>query len=407
MNTVDIEKLATLALKVGVNLQKGQKVVMLCDVTNHEVARIFCKKAYELGASLAKVEWRDEKLLRLNYEKADVDEMKKILPSYVNMKEEYVSENYCYVVIDADDPDLLCGIDGDKIQAVNMARRNALRKYNDLVMNNAIHWTIVAIPSPAWASRVFPNTPNAEEKLWEAIKKTIRLDEEDPVKAWQDHIATLTKRADFLNDKNFESVHFSSANGTDLTVGLADGHKWLSAEEQGMDGIKFIANMPTEEVFTAPHRLKVNGVLKSALPLCYDGNIIDEFSITFKDGKAVDYSAKQGYETLKNLIESDEGSHYLGEIALIGKNSPISNAGILYYNTLFDENASCHLAIGKAYPTTLFGGDKMSKEELLSAGANDSLVHCDFMIGTKDLIVTGIQKDGTKIPLFTDGEWCI
>lgn len=407
MQTQDIEKLAELAIKVGVNMQKGQKVLINCPVEKSETGRIFAKKAYELGASLVKIEYADEKLLRINYENADINELEKIEKSFVMRKEEYVDENYCYIVIDADDPNLLNGIDGEKINRVNIARRTALKKYNDAVMKNAIRWTIVAIPSPAWAKRVFPNSQNPEEELWQAIKKTVRLDTDDPVAEWQKHIAKLNARAKFLNDKNFEYIRFESANGTNLDVGLADGHQWLAAEEKGLDGHKFIANLPTEEVFTAPHRLKVNGTLKNALPLAHDGNIIDDFYITFKNGKAVDFGAKQGYDTLKNLIESDEGSHYLGEIALIGKNSPISNSGILYYNTLFDENASCHLAIGKAYPTTLVNGDKMTAEELNKCGANDSLVHCDFMIGTKDLKVTGIDKNGKTTPIFANGDWII
>ena len=227
------------------------------------------------------------------------------------------------------------------------------------------------------------------------------------VDAWQNHIETLEKRAEFLNYSRFEYIRFNNAKGTNLKVGLADEHVWISAREKAKDGVHFVANMPTEEVFTAPHRLKVDGVLKSAMPLCENGQIIDDFSLTFKDGEIVDYSAKTGYETLKKLIETDDGTKRLGEIALIGKNSPIAKSGILFFNTLFDENASCHLAIGKGYPTTIKDGDKLDLEQLKQLGLNDATDHFDFMIGTPDLSVTGIKKDGTEIKLFEDGEWII
>lgn len=407
MEHAQIVKLAELALKIGVNLQKGQKVVINCPVGKSEIGRVFAEKAYELGASLVKIDYNDELLTRLNYEKADVNALENIAPSFVMSREEYVKEKFCYIAIDADDPNLLSGVDHEKIQRVVKARRNALRAYNDAVMNNEIRWTIVAVPAEAWAKQVFPNSKNPEEELWTAIAKTIRLDAPDPVKAWKEHVEILHRRAGILNKNNFEYIRFENSVGTNLTVGLADGHKWIAAEESDKDGVKFIANMPTEEIFTSPHAGKVNGTLKNALPLAHDGNIIDGFSITFKDGRITDFSAEKGYETLKNLIETDEGSHHLGEIALIGKNSPIAESGILYYNTLFDENASCHLAIGKAYPTTVNGGEDMTKEELAAKGVNDSLVHCDFMIGTKDLKVTGIGFDGKEVPLFIDGEWII
>ena len=224
---------------------------------------------------------------------------------------------------------------------------------------------------------------------------------------WRKHIATLNRRAEFLNENDFDYLHYTSANGTDLKVGLAENHRWLAAEEVGQDGVKFIANMPTEEVFTAPHRLRVDGVVKNALPLVENGNVIDGFSLTFKEGKVADFSAEKGYETLKGILETDEGATHIGEVALIGKNSPIAQSKTLFYNTLFDENASCHLALGKAYPTTIFGGDKMSEEELKAHGANDSLTHVDFMIGTDDLSVTGVKKNGEKVELFKDGEWTI
>ena len=269
---------------------------------------------------------------------------------------------------------------------------------------------MVSVPTEAWAKHVFPQAKNgteAEAMLTEAIAKTMRLNYNNPVEEWEKHISRLDARAKFLNEQDFEYLHYENSIGTDLYVGLADGHEWLSAKESAKDGVPFVANMPTEEVFTAPHRLKTNGVVKSALPLSYNGQIVDKFSLTFKKGKVVDFSAEKGYDILKELINTDEGTRHIGEAALIGKNSPIAEQGILFYNTLFDENASCHLALGKAYPTTLKGGANLTAAELKARGANDSVEHVDFMIGTSDLKVTGIKKDGTKIPVFRDGEWCI
>lgn len=235
----------------------------------------------------------------------------------------------------------------------------------------------------------------------------MRLDKENPEKEWDEHIFTLSKRANFLTNCDFDYLHFENSIGTDLKVGLADGHVWLSAKEKAEDGVEFIANMPTEEVFTAPHLKRVEGKVFSALPLSYNGQIIDGFSLEFKEGKIVNFAAKKGYSALKSLIETDEGTLRLGEVALIGKNSPIAQSGILFYNTLFDENASCHIAIGKGYPTTIKGGENLSKDELLSRGVNDSVEHVDFMIGTPDLKVTGVKKSGEKVTLFIDGEWAI
>ena len=235
----------------------------------------------------------------------------------------------------------------------------------------------------------------------------MRLDTENPVLEWEKHIEKLEYRAEFLNNNDFTALHFKNSAGTDFTVGLSCGHKWLSARDTAKDGLPFVANMPTEEVFTAPHRLHADGVVKSAMPLCYSGQIIDGFTLTFKKGKVVDFSAEKGYDVLKHLIDTDKGTRRLGEVALIGKNSPIAKSGVLFYNTLFDENASCHIALGKGYPTTLDGGEKSSKKERTARGLNDSIEHVDFMIGTEDLSVSGVTKDGLSVPLFINGEWVI
>ena len=407
METEKIKTFADLTLKLGVNLQKNQPVVVNCPVEKAEIGRIFAERAYELGASYVKIRYNDEKLARLNYRYADEKVLCDIFPSSVQEKQEFLERGYAYISVVAEDPNALKGLDEKKIANVYKAAATANKKFHDAVMNNALRWCVVSVPSENWAKEVFPDASDAQEELWQAIAKSVRLYADDPVAAWKEHIATLNRHAALLNEHDFSYLHFTSANGTDLKVGLAENHRWLAAEETGQDGIKFIANMPTEEVFTAPHKNRVDGVVKNALPLVENGNTIDGFSLTFKDGKVVDFSAEKGYDTLKGILETDEGATHIGEVALIGKNSPIAQSKTLFYNTLFDENASCHLALGKAYPTTLHGGDKMSEKELAEHGANDSITHVDFMVGTEDLSVVGVKKNGEKVQLFKDGEWVV
>ena len=244
------------------------------------------------------------------------------------------------------------------------------------------------------------------DRLWKAIFKTVRADQDDIIVAWQKHLSNLEARVEFLNKKQFKTLHYI-ADGTDLTVELPDGHIWCGGGGSSQSDVYFVANIPTEEVFTLPHKTGVNGIVKNTMPLNYNGNLIDNFTLTFKDGKVVDFSAEQGYEILKGLLETDEGSLYLGEVALVPYDSPISNLGIIFYNTLFDENASCHLALGAAYPTCLEGGTSMNTEELNAAGVNDSTIHEDFMVGSKDLDIIGITKDGEEIQIFKDGNWAL
>ena len=402
-----LENYADLIIKVGVNLKKGQGLEIACPVEKHDFARALAKAGYKAGAKIVKIRWMDEEIEKLNYQYASLETLTDI-PKYEIDSRNYLVENgFCRVAVSAEDPSAFKNLDAQKIGEVAKARAKAYKKYFDVVMANGIRWCVVSVPTLNWAKQVFPNAKDPEKQLELAIEKTMRLDSDNPTKAWEEHIKTLEKRAEYLNKMDFEYIRFKNGLGTDLTVGLADGHKWLSANELAKDGVNFVANMPTEEVFTAPHRLKVEGVLKSAMPLCENGQVIDDFTITFKKGKIVSYSAKKGYDTLKQLLETDQGTLRLGEIALIGKNSPIAQSGILFYNTLFDENASCHLAIGKAYPTTVWGGESMTKSQLKSRGVNDSNEHVDFMIGTPDLLVTGIKKDKTEVNLFTDGEWTI
>ncbi|MBR5191903.1 MAG: aminopeptidase [Clostridia bacterium] len=398
---------AQLVLKIGVNLQKEQGLYLACPIEKKEVAYAFSKVAYSLGASIVKIRWDDEATEKLDYEFAKTSTLAEVPKWFVDSKNYLVEKGFCYVAIASENPSLLKDIPQDKISTVLRARSKALKKYSDAVMKNKIRWCVVSVPTLEWAKQVYPNQVNAEELLEDAIIKSMRLDTLYPTTAWEEHITNLEKRANFLNKKNFEYLRFKSKNGTDLTVGLAENHVWLSAKEKALDGINFVANMPTEEVFTSPHKFKVNGVVKSSLPLAENGKIIEDFSLTFKNGKIVDFDAEKGYKTLKNIIETDKGTYYLGEVALIGKSSPIAKLNTLFYNTLFDENASCHLALGKAYPTTIKNGENLSKKELSLLGANDSVEHVDFMIGTDDLEVFGIEKNGKETAVFINGDWVI
>ena len=402
-----LKNFCSLVLKLGVNLQKGQGVELICPVERKDLALVFTERAYQLGASIVRVRWEDEEIDKISYQYAETDVLKKV-PKWVVMQREYLVENnFCYVAIASENPTLFNDVDPKKLAEISSAKSKALKKFSDTVMSNGIRWCVVSVPTKEWAKQVFPKSDNPESDLLDAIVKTMRLNEDDPVSAWNNHVENLIRRANILNEYNFSHLLYSSKNGTNLKIGLAKNHKWLSAMEKSRDGINFIANMPTEEVFTAPHKNMVDGRLCSSMPLCYQGQIIDEFTIDFKKGKIVGYTAKSGYETLKGLIETDNGTSYLGEVALIGKSSPITQLKTLFYNTLFDENASSHLAIGKGYPTTIINGENLTKKELSALGLNDSVEHVDFMIGTDDLSVIGVTCDGRKITLFDNGDWMI
>ncbi len=407
MDKTTLKKYADLVLKIGVNLQKGQGLEIACPVSEREVAEEFAKAAYEAGAKIVRVRWNDEEIDRLGYNHAELSALTDIPKWFVDGKNDLVKNNFCYIAISAENPKAFAEVDHEKLSKAAAARAFALKKFSSAIMSNEIRWCVVSVPTEEWAKTVFPNADNCERLLSDFIENSMRLNAENPLEEWKKHIASLNVRAKFLNDAQFRELYFSNSIGTSLRVGLCDDHVWLSAEETAKDGIKFVANMPTEEIFTAPHCKRVDGVVKSAMPLCYNGNVIDNFSLTFKNGKIVDYSAKKGYLVLKSLIETDSGTKRLGEVALIGKNSPIAKSGILAYNTLFDENASCHLALGEGYPTTIKNGAELTQKELRKKGLNSSVQHVDFMIGTSDLQVTGIKENGEKITIFENGEWVI
>ena len=404
-----MDKYANLIAKVGINVQKGQPLVINAPVEGAEFVRLLAKHAYRLGATEVHVNWNDGELTRMKYENAPMEVFENFPKWYADGLEDYAEKGAGFISISAQDPYLLKGIDPKKIAANNKSSSMALKNYYKYTMNDLNAWCVMSIPTKAWAKRVFPDVPedDAVEKLWDAIFKATRMYEDDPVAAWEEHLRNIEKRVNFLNEKSFKKLYYKSSNGTDLTVELPEGHIWAGGGGKNAKDVFFVANMPTEEVFTMPHKYGVNGVVHSTKPLNYGGNLINNFNLTFKDGKVVDFKAEEGYDVLKDLLDLDEGAKRLGEVALVPYDSPISQANIIFYNTLFDENASCHFALGKAYPTNLKGGPEMNEEELDKAGVNDSLTHVDFMVGEKDLSIVGETKDGERVQIFENGNWAL
>ncbi|RCW77516.1 aminopeptidase [Saliterribacillus persicus] len=400
------EKYAELALKTGVNLQKDQALVINSSIEGVEFTRIVAKKAYELGAKNVHVNWTDDELTLLKYENAPEEVLTDIPEWQVEKHLDFAKDGAALFAIRSTNPDLLKDIDPARVAKANKAGAEAMKEFRQYTMNDRIPWSIISIPTGDWAQKIFPDKEkeDAIESLWESIFQIVRVDQEDPVKAWEKHNKQLKVAREILNKKAYKSLQFKS-KGTDITFDLPDGHIWKGGAAKTTAGFAFNPNMPTEEVFTVPHKYGVNGKVTATKPLIYGGNMIDDFSLTFKDGKVVDFQAEKGYETLKHLLDTDEGAKRLGELALVPHASPISQSGLIFYNTLFDENASCHIALGKAYPTNLEGGSDMDEETLDKHGVNDSLTHVDFMIGSEDLDIDGVKEDGTTEAVFRKGAW--
>ena len=402
-----ITKYVDLALNIGINLQKEQILVIMSPVETAPFTRLLVEKAYELGASEVIVHWSDDfcKKMTFTYGKKEIFEE---MPAWqVDSLMYYANKGAAFLSIAANDPELLAGIDSEKIGAYQKTRGQALKPYYDKIMINELQWNIISVPTLAWAKKVFPNVNDDEaiDMLWNAILKSTKADSENPIETWKNHLSILKEKMDYLNNKQFEKVVITNSLGTNLTVKLPKNHIWASGKDVTQSGIEFVANIPTEEVFSMPHKYGVDGIVYASKPLNYGGTLIEDFSITFKDGKIIDFSAKSGYEALENLVSIDEGAKYLGEIALVPFDSPISNLGILFYNTLFDENASCHLAIGQAYSSCIQNGDKLSSKEMEKVGMNDSLTHVDFMFGTSDLSIVGYEENGNCENIFINGNW--
>lgn len=407
MNKSFLIKYASLAVNIGVNIQKDNILVISSPIETAEFARLITEEAYKSGAKDVIVHYGDQKLTKIKLENSSLETISNIPEWQAESYNYYARQEACFISISASDPDGLKGVPVEKIGASQKARTSALKEYFDNSMSNKCRWCVLSVPTLSWAKKVFPKVSDDEamESLWDVIFKTVRVDTENPVNAWDKHNAYLEEKIKFMNNNNFKSVHLKSANGTDLNIELPEGHIWAGGSERDVNGIPFNANMPTEEVFTLPKKTGVNGIVYSSKPLSYGGNLIDNFSITFKDGKAIDFTAETGYDVLKQMLESDEGAKYLGEVAFVPYNSPISNSKLIFFNTLFDENAACHLAFGRAYESCVKDADKYSEEELEKIGVNNSIIHVDFMIGTSDLEVTGINENGETIQIFSNGNW--
>lgn len=404
-----LQQYAELLVKVGMNIQPKQPVFIRSSVETLELTHLIVEEAYHCGASDVRVVYSDPTLKRLKFENESVEHFANHeLKSYdVEARMDYVKRGAANLALISEDPDLMDGIDSQKLQAFQQQNARAFKGYMESVQKNQFPWVVAAFPSKAWAKRVYPelSVEEAYIKFIDEVFDIVRIDGNDPVENWRQHIANLSVYAQKLQQKNYHELHYVS-EGTDLTVGLAKNHIWedatsyVNGKEQA-----FIANIPTEEVFTAPDRNRVDGYVTNKLPLSYNGTIIDQFKLMFKDGEIIDFSAEKGETVLKDLINTDEGSRRLGEVALVPDDSPISNRNTIFYNTLFDENAACHLAIGSAYAFNIQGGTEMTVEEKIASGLNDSNVHVDFMIGSSDLTIYGIFEDGSKELVFENGNW--
>ncbi|WP_152750879.1 aminopeptidase [Clostridium estertheticum] len=402
-----LEKYALLLVKTGINIQKDQTLVINSPIECADFTRIVSRIAYLEGAREVVVTWRDELSTKIKFMFAPEE----IFSEYPDWQRDfYVSsarKGAAFLSISASDPELMKDVNPCRLSKSNKAASTAIKEYRDRMMSNKNVWCVASIPTQAWANKVFPKVSEDEamEKLWNAIFKTVRVDALDPVASWETHKSNLKKSMDYLNLNNFKYLQYKNSLGTNLKIELPENHLWLGGSDYTPGGVEFIANMPTEEVFTLPKKTGVNGTVVSSKPLNYNGNLIENFSLTFKKGKVVDFKAETGYDILKSIIETDEGSCYLGEVALVPYDSPISNSNILFYNTLFDENASCHLALGKAYPVCIKNGENLSSEELSRLEVNDSFVHEDFMVGTEDLQIIGITADGKEVSVFEKGNF--
>lgn len=399
-------KYARLIARTGANIQKGQTVRLFINADQYEFATILVDECYKAGASRVDIDWSWQPITKLDYRHRTLRSLSTV-QKWEEERLKLMTEEYpCRIFILSDDPDGLKGVNQEKMQKARIARYPIVKPYRDAI-DNKHQWTIAAVPSYAWAKKVFPELTKyqAYNKLWDAILATVRVTEDnDPAEAWREHNANFKKRSEWLNAQKFERLEYKSSNGTDFTAWLMPQGRWCGGGETTLSGVYYNPNLPTEEIFTSPCKGKAEGTLVSTKPLSYEGQLIENFSITFKDGKAVSWKAEKGESLLTKMITMDEGAAMLGELALIPCNSPINNSGILYYETLFDENASCHVALGQGFNECVDGFENLSNEECKALGINESMIHVDFMIGAPDLCITG-YKDGKAVPVFVNGEW--
>ncbi|QWT17542.1 aminopeptidase [Collinsella sp. zg1085] len=402
-----IWRYAQLIVRKGVHVKPGQELVVRCPVERADFCRDLVRAGYEAGAGHVTVIWSDDVVSRLEYEHVETAWFETVPAWQRAQLDDLAAMGACFVFIDGSDPEALLGIDPAKPAAASKAKNQQCTVFRHGLDFNENPWCIAGAPVAAWAQHVFPqeNEEVGVYQLWRAILSVARADGDDPESDWELHDARFEKNLRFLNERHFKALHYTASNGTDLSVGLTDKHVWAGGKGKTPDGHDFFPNIPTEEVFTSPHCEQVDGVVYSALPLIHHGNKIDRFWLRFEQGRVVEFDAAVGKETLKGILDTDEGGRRLGEVALISKNTPIRESGLLFYSTLYDENASCHLALGIGFPECYEGGYELSAEELRERGVNSSHTHVDFMIGTDDLSVTGICEDGSEVPVFVNGQW--
>ena len=401
-----LQKYAELIVRTGANVQKGQVVQLTVSVEQHAFAALLMEECYKAGAKKVNVDWSYDVQSRLNYLWADQETLSTVLPWEEAKLKQAVEDLPCRIFIASEDPDAMNGIDPQKLSAVMQRRGTVMKPYRDAIEGKH-QWVIAAYPSEKWARKCFPGAENAVDLLWDAILKTVRVTEDgDPVEAWRKHTEFIERKAAWLNEQGFSSLRYRSANGTDFTVELIPGAKWEGAGAiNANNGAFYIPNMPTEEIFTSPIAGKCEGTLVAVKPLSWNSQLIEDFAITFEHGRAVSCRAAKGQELLEQMIHMDEGAAMLGEVALVPKESPVNQCGFLFYETLFDENACCHCALGMGFKEVLPDGDNLTMAQAQQQGINDSIIHVDFMVGADDLDIDGIRPDGIVVPIFRNGTW--
>ncbi len=405
-----LNKLAELAVKVGVNVQKDQVVVIRGTTESKELIREIAEQAYLAGAKSVHVQWSDDYISRSSLKHQAIEELESIPKWIIDQNKLYVDQGACFISVSSPIPGLNKDVDPMKAQRYGIAAQKALGFFREHLMGNKVQWTIVAAPNPVWSKQVFPklSESDAMEALWNAIFNASRVTlTNDPIKEWEKHNEVLLAHNELLNNYNFKHLHFKNKLGTDLIVELVKDHVWAGGGEHALNGTYFNPNIPTEETFTMPYKWGTRGKVVATKPLNYQGKLIEDFYLIFKDGKVVEFDAKKEKDALENLLNTDENSRYIGEIALISHNSPISNTNILFLNTLIDENASCHMALGRAYPMNVKNGVNTPIEELEKIGYNNSMVHADFMFGSEDMEIIGLTQDDKEVVVFKNGNFVI
>jgi len=401
-----LERYADIAVKIGLNLRAGQRLLINAPLQTAPLVRLITGSAYQAGARLVDVTWDDEQIELIRFRHAPRDSFEEFPAWQSELALDYAKHGDATMSIYARDPDLLKDQDPQLIATVQKTGATYFRPYLDQLVQNAMNWLVISAPTASWAAKVFPQESKEQqiEHLWRAIFELCRLNQADPIAALNRHLDQLVARSDYLNGKRYTALKYT-APGTDLTIGLPRGHIWKSARATSTAGITFTPNLPTEEVFTMPHLAQTSGVVTATKPLSYGGTLIDNFSLRFAEGRVVEASATTGEAVLRDLLATDEGASRIGEVALVPHSSPIAQSGLLFYNTLFDENAASHIALGQAYKFTLDGGTAMSDEQFAQAGGNHSLVHVDFMIGSDRIDIDGLTADGRAEPVMRGGEW--